>query len=243
MELDAPKAKADEDEDDGGFTMDFSIEIVDDINAQIEEMMRLSWLGYFNQARQISDSIAPIHHSKFEVVVEQLRLLMDQGAYEDLIAKAESVSRSDWTAPQSSILDLMRAISYICIDDFKGASSIDSVVIHNIDPEATSLQLKAKLKSEEWIVEEVREGFPRHRLLLIVRSYSWMFSSYACGTFEKSMNMDICSSSTVHSVNVLSTRFSCFSMKNTIGVLMLSFQCAVSQNGYLRTLVLSHIHP
>ncbi|KAI7479421.1 hypothetical protein KC357_g4224 [Hortaea werneckii] len=54
------------DEEDGGFAMEFRIGVVEDIEAQVEEMMRLGALGYFKEARQLSQSIAPAHQRTFE---------------------------------------------------------------------------------------------------------------------------------------------------------------------------------
>lgn len=73
---------------DQGFTMQFSIDIVDvsstdGIVDRVEEMMRLAAHGRFREARKISDSeLAPCSHL-FPVAAERMRLLLDQGAFYD----------------------------------------------------------------------------------------------------------------------------------------------------------------
>ena len=69
---------------DGGFTMDFSIDIVEDVPALVEEMMRLGALGYFKNARKLCDGVLARHTSTFAVAVECMRLLLRQGDFERL---------------------------------------------------------------------------------------------------------------------------------------------------------------
>ncbi|KAI6793948.1 hypothetical protein KC327_g17117 [Hortaea werneckii] len=125
-------------EDADGFTMVFKIDVVDDIEAQVEEMMRLGALGYFSEARQLSQSIAPVHQQKFEVVFEQLRLMLEQESYPDLIARAKSYHED--------------------------ASSDALEESQHIDPSAICVRLPDRVNNESWTVEELLEDLLSLRL-------------------------------------------------------------------------------
>ncbi|KAI7081976.1 hypothetical protein KC356_g8744 [Hortaea werneckii] len=142
-------------EDDEGFTMEFKIEVVDDIEAQVEEMMRLGALGYFKEARQLSQSIAPVHQQTFEVVFEQLRLMLDQGAYSDLIARAESHPQDLCTAKQSDLIALMVAIACASIsgaEEFQASATLGKREL--IDPAALCVHLHQRLRDASWTLEK-----------------------------------------------------------------------------------------
>lgn len=147
-------------EDDGGFTMDFAIEVVEDIEAQMEEMMRLGALGYFKEARQVSQSIAPEYQQKFEVVFEQLRLMLDQGAYVDLIARAESFPKNACTPEQSALIALMVAITHLRMNDTKETQAFDDALRQSqlLDIPAIHTRLRDRLKGGNWAIEEVHSS-------------------------------------------------------------------------------------
>jgi hypothetical protein len=102
-------AHSDEDE---GFTMNFSIEVVEDVAEQVGEMMRLGALGSFKQAREVSDSIDPVNLSTFAVVAEQMRLLFDQGDYTALLEKTKDIGMQlKLTEVQTKMVGTMEKIA------------------------------------------------------------------------------------------------------------------------------------
>lgn len=61
MEQRIDEWRAEQNGENVSFAMDFRTEVVDEVGAQLEETMRLGSLGYFKEARQVSQSIAPVH--------------------------------------------------------------------------------------------------------------------------------------------------------------------------------------
>ncbi|KAI6855506.1 hypothetical protein KC338_g8137 [Hortaea werneckii] len=162
-QLNNPKHRG-TDEEDEGFTMEFKVEVVDDIEAQVEEMMRLGALGYFKEARQLSQSIAPVHQQTFEVVFEQLRLMLDQGAYTDLIERAEIHPEAVCTPEQSDLIALMVAIAHVSISGVGQSyrSEVSSEFQH-VESSALSVQLRDRLRGGQWTTEEVRSNPDRRQ--------------------------------------------------------------------------------
>merc|ERR1712070_966626 len=156
MEQQDGGSQAEPNEDDDGFTMEFKIEVVDNVEAQVEEMVRLGALGYFKEARQLSQSIAPEHQSTFEVVFEQLRLMLDQGAYTDLIAKAKSHTKETWSSAQSTLLSLMVAIAHLSMNGAEESQVSDALKESQlVDPVAICAQLQVRLKVRSWSIQEI----------------------------------------------------------------------------------------
>lgn len=144
------------DEEDDSFTMEFQIEAVDDVEAQVEEMMRLGALGYFKEARQLSQSIAPAHQQTFEVVFQQLMLMLDQGAYTDLIEKADSHSKNDCPAEQSDVIALMVAIARVSVNGDGSSETSEALSkFQPMRPLALSVQLRDRISGGQWTIEEV----------------------------------------------------------------------------------------
>ena len=144
------------DGEDDSFTMECKIEVVDGIEAQVEEMMRLRVQGYFKEARQLSQSIASRHQQTFEVVFEQLRLMLDQGAYTDLIEKADSRPRNVCTAEQSDLIALMVAIARVSMNGDRSSDTSESLSkFQPMRPPALSVQLRDRLSGGQWTIEEV----------------------------------------------------------------------------------------
>lgn len=143
------------DEEDGGFAMEFRIGVVEDIEAQVEEMMRLGALGYFKEARQLSQSIAPAHQRTFEVVFEQLRLMLDQGAYTDLIERAESHPKNVCTSEQSDLIALMVAIAHVSISGV-GQTHPSDTLSQFQHVGLLIAQLRRRLSDGQWTTQEVR---------------------------------------------------------------------------------------
>lgn len=73
--------------------MNFSFDIAEDVAAQVEEMSRLSMLGFFRRAREISASSLANHTDIFPVAAERMRLLYDQGDFEELFQSSETYQR------------------------------------------------------------------------------------------------------------------------------------------------------
>ncbi|RMZ14634.1 hypothetical protein D0864_00117 [Hortaea werneckii] len=144
------------DGEDDSFTMECKIEVVDDIEAQVEEMMRLGALGYFKEARQLSQSIAPAHQQTFEVVFEQLRLMLDQGAYTDLIEKADSHPKNVCTAEQSDLIALMVAIAHVSMNGDGSSDTSEALSkFQHMRPAALSVQLRDRFSGGQWTIEEL----------------------------------------------------------------------------------------
>ncbi|RMY77874.1 hypothetical protein D0862_13472 [Hortaea werneckii] len=136
--------------------MDFRIEVVDNIEAQVEEMMRLGALGYFKKARQVSQSIALEYQQNFEVAFEQLRLMLDQGAYTDLIARAMSTPKQTWTPAQRALISMLVAIARMSMSGTEGIQASDAFVESKfVGPSAISVRLRDRLGGRDWTIEEV----------------------------------------------------------------------------------------
>ncbi|RMY16519.1 hypothetical protein D0867_06490 [Hortaea werneckii] len=144
-------------DDDGGFTMDFTIEVVEDIEAQMEEMMRLGALGNFKEARQVAQSIAPEYQQKFEVVFEQLKLMLDQGAYTDLIAKARSYPQEAWTPAQSALVSKIVAIAHVGMSSDEESQASDALrESQHIRPDLLCKRFQHQLADDFQNSQEVR---------------------------------------------------------------------------------------
>ena len=147
------------DEEDDSFTMEFRMEVVDDIEAQVEEMMCFGTQGYFKRARQVSQSIAPAHQQTFGVVFEQLRLLLDQGAYADLIERADSHPKNVCTAEQCDLIALMVAIAHVSMNGDGSSHRSDAWrKFQHIRPAALIVQLQDRVIGGQWPIEEVRSS-------------------------------------------------------------------------------------
>ncbi|KAK4900487.1 hypothetical protein LTR27_002203 [Elasticomyces elasticus] len=75
--------------------MDFSVDIVEDVAAEVEAVMRLCAFGLFGEARRAADETLKLHLSCFPVLVEYMRLLYDQGDFDMLRQEAERCRQSD----------------------------------------------------------------------------------------------------------------------------------------------------
>ncbi|KAK3628391.1 hypothetical protein LTR56_018659 [Elasticomyces elasticus] len=75
--------------------MDFSVDIVEDVAAEVEAVMRLCAFGLFGEARRAADETLKLHLGCFPVLVEYMRLLYDQGDSDMLQHEAERCRQSD----------------------------------------------------------------------------------------------------------------------------------------------------
>ncbi|KAK5715946.1 hypothetical protein LTR15_009771 [Elasticomyces elasticus] len=76
--------------------LDFSIDIVEDVAAEVEAVMRLSVFGLFREARKAADETMKRYLGYFPVAVEYLRLLYDQGDFDMLRQEAERFREGDY---------------------------------------------------------------------------------------------------------------------------------------------------
>lgn len=105
---------------DQGFTMQFSIDVVDvsypdAVAERVEQMMRLGAHGRFKEAREISDSELAPYSYMFPVAAERMRLLLDQAAFEDLIKLAHALDTSNFTQTERMVVELMLSIARIAV--------------------------------------------------------------------------------------------------------------------------------
>ncbi|KAK4948920.1 hypothetical protein LTR10_012293 [Elasticomyces elasticus] len=78
--------------------LDFTVDIVEDVAAEVEEVMRLSAFGLFGEARKAADETLRPHLGPliyFPIAAEFLRLLYDQGDFDMLRQEAEKLHRGD----------------------------------------------------------------------------------------------------------------------------------------------------
>ncbi|KAK5722001.1 hypothetical protein LTR17_014505 [Elasticomyces elasticus] len=76
--------------------MDFSIDILEDVAAEVEAVMRLSAFGLFREARKAADDTLRRYLDNFPVAVEYLRLLHDQGDFEGLRQETDKFQRGEY---------------------------------------------------------------------------------------------------------------------------------------------------
>ncbi|CAG8950025.1 hypothetical protein HYFRA_00004359 [Hymenoscyphus fraxineus] len=169
----------------GGFVMDFNVEIVEDVAAEIENVMRLGAVGAFEEARNMSKETVEHHLDTFPVLVEYLRLLYDQGDY---ISLEENVQKAlerynDKAKPgperypeQNDILSLMGHIGRVhrfrySKDSFGGipaftnmVSKLLSVPLDKLDEEdVLAIVLMLKLR---YLEHQRKDALPTKDFLL-----------------------------------------------------------------------------
>ncbi|RMY47082.1 hypothetical protein D0865_08888 [Hortaea werneckii] len=97
MEQRIDKRRAEQNGENVGFAMDFRIEVVDKIGAQLEGTMRLGSLGYFKEAHvAVYSAGAPAE-------------VRNQGAYHDFMAHARSHYLETCSPAQSALIPLIVA--------------------------------------------------------------------------------------------------------------------------------------
>jgi hypothetical protein len=89
---------------DDGFTMDFSLDVVSDIEQDVEDVARQGALGNFCKARRMYEEALKMHRDKFPIYAEFLRLCLDSGDW-DSLAKPPDCGSENWSylAAKSSI--------------------------------------------------------------------------------------------------------------------------------------------
>jgi hypothetical protein len=100
--------------DDDGFTMDFSLDVVSDIEQDVEDVARQGvGLGNFGRARAMYEEVLKTHRDKFPVYAENLRLCLDAGDWGSLAADASERESADWSDLAANIVRLLRIVGEI----------------------------------------------------------------------------------------------------------------------------------
>lgn len=68
------------------FSSDFTLDVVNDVYDKIEEIVRLSAIGYFKAARELHKHSVEKHCGVLPIFAEFLRLLYDQGDFKTLLS-------------------------------------------------------------------------------------------------------------------------------------------------------------
>jgi hypothetical protein len=106
---DASKTEIEASCDRDGFTMDFSLDVVSDIEQDVEDVARQGALGNFRNARGMFEEALNKHRDQFPVYAEYLRLCLDGGDWNSL-AEASDYGCGSWTSLASNIVRLLRAV-------------------------------------------------------------------------------------------------------------------------------------
>ena len=110
--------------------MNFNFDVVDDVRAKVEALVQKSTLGRFDGAREIIDSIVDGPEGEdFVIAFEVLRLLYDQGQFQQLREVIEKLSRrrplptsestmpsEAWSVKESDVLKLMDMVALVSMD-------------------------------------------------------------------------------------------------------------------------------
>ncbi|KAK5734523.1 hypothetical protein LTR17_008883 [Elasticomyces elasticus] len=75
--------------------MDFTVEVVEDVAAEVEAVMRLNAFGLFGEAREAADETLRPYLGHFPIAADFLRLLYDQGDFDILRQEAEKLRQGD----------------------------------------------------------------------------------------------------------------------------------------------------
>lgn len=117
------KAEVSQSDGDVGFTLNFSLDVVEDIYAEVEEVMRLSGHGRFREARKLSNDTLAKHTDIFAVLAEDLRSLLDQGDNHGVLLLVGKGQREDdarktvssrFSKIQREILNLFSQVATAC---------------------------------------------------------------------------------------------------------------------------------
>jgi hypothetical protein len=100
-------------DNDGGFVMDFSIDIVEDVPAEVENVMHLATVGLFKEAREAAGLTMERYLDHFPVLIEFLRLLYDQGDYQSLRDHVNRALTAKWDDEQFLLLSLFEELTFV----------------------------------------------------------------------------------------------------------------------------------
>jgi hypothetical protein len=97
----------------GGFVMEFNIDIVEDVPAEVENVMHLATVGLFTEAREAAKLTVEHYLDNFPVLIEFLRLLYDQGDYHSLRDHVNRALTAKWDNEQSLLLSLFEELTFV----------------------------------------------------------------------------------------------------------------------------------
>jgi hypothetical protein len=111
--------------DGDGFTMEFSLDVVSDVEQDVEDVARQGVLGNFRKAREMFAQALNNHHDQFPVYAEYLRLCLDGGDWKAL-AEACDYGCGSWTQLACNIVRLLRAVGETSVQSCNDPYSEDS---------------------------------------------------------------------------------------------------------------------
>jgi hypothetical protein len=108
--------------DGDGFTMEFSLDVVSNVEQDVEDVARQGALGNFRKARGMFAQALNNHHDQFPAYAEYLRLCIDGGDWRSL-TEACDYGCGSWTGLATNITRLLRAVGesvQSCNDPYSG---------------------------------------------------------------------------------------------------------------------------
>jgi hypothetical protein len=95
--------------DGDGFTMEFSLDVVSNVEQDVEDVARQGALGNFRKARGMFAEALNDHRDQFPVYAEYLRLCSDSGDRESLTMVCD-YGCGDWSELASDIARLLQEV-------------------------------------------------------------------------------------------------------------------------------------
>jgi hypothetical protein len=91
--------------------LDMTLDIVEDIPAELEDFIFLSRLAIFEEAKGLFEQNLRPYISFFPVLAEYTDMLLEEGLYADLTQILTSVNLSRYSEGERNLLDLINALS------------------------------------------------------------------------------------------------------------------------------------
>jgi hypothetical protein len=91
--------------------LDMTLDIVEDIPAELEDFIFLSRLAIFEEAKGLFEQNLRPYISFFPVLAEYTDMLLEEGLYADLTQLLTSVDLSRYSEDERNLLDLINALS------------------------------------------------------------------------------------------------------------------------------------
>ncbi|KAK5738892.1 hypothetical protein LTR17_005618 [Elasticomyces elasticus] len=170
---------------DGGFTMQFDFDVVEDTSYKaVQDVARLSAFGHFGQARSLSKETLETRMDAYPFAFEVLRLLFDQGDYEEMLRIAREFHKAKafkaWSAAEQGTVRLMRAVGVAIIYKgprdsiqglFPGEELVRQLHLHRVanndklsDDQVLSAVLLLRLRYHE---HEVKQPLPSDKFAIL----------------------------------------------------------------------------
>jgi hypothetical protein len=114
--------------DGDGFTMEFSLDVVSNVEQDVEDVARQGALGNFRKARGMFAQALNNHRDQFPVYAEYLRLCLDSGDWKSLAEACNYGCNGcgDWSRLATTIFRLLRAIGETSVQSCNDPTSGDS---------------------------------------------------------------------------------------------------------------------